>query len=88
MNLFRQLKLEQQLLQQNVAPPPHPWNQGDSKTTVGPDSYQAHPPYAQQIRSAMFQTEWSDVRSRDPLRPASTNKFHMPGLSPIRTRTL
>jgi hypothetical protein len=36
----------------------------------------------------MFQIVQPNVRSRDPLRPASTNEIHMPSLSPIQTRTI
>ena len=36
----------------------------------------------------MFQIVPPNVRSRDPLWPASNNKIHMPSFSPIRKRTL
>jgi hypothetical protein len=36
----------------------------------------------------MFQIMQPNVRSSNPLRPASNNEIHMPSFSPIRTRTL
>ena len=36
----------------------------------------------------MFQIVQPNVRSRDPLQPASNNEIPMPGLSPIQKQTL
>jgi hypothetical protein len=49
MNLFQQLKLGLQLFQQYLTPPTTPLKQGKSKNTLGPDTSQAHPSYAEQF---------------------------------------
>jgi len=49
MTLFQKLKLELQLFQQYFTPPNPPLKQGKSKNTLGPDSSQAHPSYAEQF---------------------------------------
>ena len=36
----------------------------------------------------MFQIVQPNVKSRDPLRPASNNEIHLPNFSPIRTQYL
>jgi len=86
MNSFGKLKLELHLIQQHFSPPTTPLKQGKSKTTLGPDTFQAHPSYAEQFLSVnFFKSCGSNVRSHDLLGPAITNEFHVPGLSPIRT---
>ena len=67
LNLFRKLKLDLDLFQQYFTPLPSPFlKKGESKTTLGPGTSQAHPSCAQQFLSvnvsnlvAQCQISWS-----------------------------
>jgi len=59
MNFFQKLKLELNLFQQYFTPTPT-LKQGESKTTLDPDTSPAHPSYAHQLFRKRF-------KSRSPM---------------------
>jgi len=81
--LVSKAKVELQVFQQYFTPHTPPLKQGWSETRPPQHTHYT----LNNSFPSLFQIVLPNVRSRDPLRPASNNEIHTPSFSPIRIRT-